>query len=84
LDDWIERKVTVDHVDMDSEFTTPPQVSAVDVSVLQIIFECTSNAFLWKGLMVELARELDMVDGIERVGFWDLVAGAAHPASVRD
>ena len=79
---WAESKKSRDGLDLAAELEFPPRVELVDPQTIQIVFECRSSAFLWKGLMVELAGELRTVDGIERLGFWDLVTGIAHPASL--
>ena len=79
---WVERKETVDHLDVAAEFIRPPYVDVLDSSVMQVVFDCVPPSALWKGLMVELASELNTVNGIKRLGFWDLVAGVVHPASV--
>jgi hypothetical protein len=82
LQDWIEKKEQVDHLDMAEEFTRPPFADVAEPSSIQIVFEGKPSSTLWKGLMIELARELGSVGGIRRLGFWDLVTGVSHPASV--
>ena len=79
---WIEMKRNRDHLEMATEFTHPPRVDSIDSRTMQIVLDCRPGSVLWKGLMIELARMLDGVEGIERSGFWDLVTGLAHPASI--
>jgi hypothetical protein len=81
---WIQRKEEADHVDVGGEFVLPPRVEVVDRSCVQVVFDCPRNAVLWKGLMVELVRELDGIGRVRRTGFWDLVTGLPHPASIVD
>ena len=82
LDRWLRSKVDEHGLNISSEMSGTPQLSMVDADAVQVVFECVADAVLWKGLLVELTTELDQVPGTTRTGFWDLVAGQAHPASL--
>jgi hypothetical protein len=78
---WMQRKI-LDGLDVTTEFSQPPRVDRIDPQTMQIVLNCPQSSVLWKGLMVELAQDLSTIDGIRRLGFWDLVTGLAHPASL--
>ena len=82
INGWIERKNERDNLDVTTELAHPPSVDVIDAQTMQVVFDGRSTSTLWKGLIVELARELGTINGIERLGFWDLVTGFAHPASI--
>jgi hypothetical protein len=82
INGWIERKNERDDLDVTTELVCPPRLDVIDSQTMHVVFEGRSSSILWKGLMVELARELSTINGIERLGFWDLVTGQAHPASI--
>lgn len=79
---WVRMKEGIDLPALREEFTQVPHVELLDGSTLDVVFECSSSATLWKGLMIELAGELRTINGIRRSGFWDLVTGRPHPASL--
>ncbi|MEY9933965.1 hypothetical protein ABH926_008628 [Catenulispora sp. GP43] len=80
---WLRKKLDVHHVDMDAEFADLPHTEVEESGDVLVVFDGLPNSFLWKGLMVEVAREMEPIDGATYAGFWDLVAGRPHPASVR-
>jgi hypothetical protein len=82
INGWMERKSERDNLDVTTELARPPVVDVIDAQTMQVVFDCRSTSTLWKGLMVELSRELSTINGMERLGFWDLVTGFAHPASI--
>lgn len=84
LDAWLTKKVDVHRVDMEKEFASLPHVDIEDSGDVLIVFDGLRTSVLWKGLMVEVAREMEPIEGAEFAGFWDLVTGRPHPGSVRD
>jgi hypothetical protein len=79
---WIERKSERDDLDIATELAQPPSVEVIDAQTIQVVFDGRPTSILWKGLMIEVAQELSTIDGLERLGFWDLVTGLPHPASI--
>jgi len=82
ISSWIGRKKSGNNLDIATELASPPKTDLIDSQTMQVVFDCRSSSALWKGLMVELAQELSTIGGIERLGFWDLVTGLPHPASI--
>ena len=80
---WLAKKVDVHHVDLEKEFAVPPHVDVKESGDVLVVFDGLRTSFLWKGLMVEVAREMEPIEGAVFVGFWDLVTGRPHPGSVR-
>lgn len=79
---WVAGRVEREQVDVLADLSSLPRVEEVDSSTADVVFEGRPGSRLWKGFMVELTQELS--DGQAAfVGFWDLVAGKPHPASVR-
>ena len=87
LDHWLRKKTDVDRVDLRSEFATLPHVETVDspdTGDIIVVFDGLATSVLWKGLMVEMVREAEAIEGLAFAGFWDLVNGRPHPASIPD
>ena len=79
---WLAEKTDVHHVDLKTEFAVVPHVDVEESGDVLVVFDGLPTSFLWKGLMVEASRELELIDGADFAGFWDLVTGRPHPASV--
>ena len=80
--DWIQSKLDLNHYDVVGDLGQAPTVNVVDPETIQVVLDCQSSSTLWKGFMIELTIELDKIPGTRRLGFWDLVAGQPHPASI--
>jgi hypothetical protein len=65
------------------DFFSPPEIHQAGPDTLDVVFEGRPGSRMWKGWMVDLTRELRSVEGTAFAGFWDLVTGRSHPASVR-
>jgi hypothetical protein len=48
-----------------------------------VVFDGRPGSQLWKGLLVDLTRDLTSEGSVALTGFWDLVAGHPHPASLK-
>lgn len=82
ISEWINDKRHRDQLDVVAELGSSPTVVLIDSRTMQIVLNCQPASTLWKGLLVELTRRMDGVQDIKRIGFWDLVTGLAHPASI--
>jgi hypothetical protein len=79
---WLDRKTGNEHVNFGEEFRRPIRVEPVGKHGFDIVFDCHPHSVMWKGWMVELTQRVRWIPGITFQGFWDLVSGAPHPASV--
>ena len=50
---------------------------------LDIVFDGRPGSRVWKDYLLLLVKDVPRVSGIAFEGFWDLVAGTVHPASIR-
>ena len=50
---------------------------------LDIVLDVRPGSRMWKNYMALLVRDVPHLPGITYEGFWDLVTGKVHPASVR-
>jgi hypothetical protein len=82
IDEWVQVKRHQDGIDVSTELAGAPSVELVDSQTVQIVLHCRSSSKLWKGLLVEIVKQVRTFDGVAFIGFWDVVTGRAHPASV--
>lgn len=80
--EWITRQADSEHVDLLTELSSLPRIEQIDPTTVDVIFEGRPGFPLWKGLLVDLTRELTSEGSATLIGFWDLVAGHPHPASI--
>lgn len=78
---WLSRKEEYG-VDLVLDLTENPWLEDREDGAIQVVFEIQPESVLWKAWLVELTAELSTAAGIKFVGFWDLIAGVPHPASI--
>jgi hypothetical protein len=73
------------HADDDllRDLSSPPRIEQIDPTTVDVIIEGRPGSRLWKGLLIDLTRDLTSQGSAALTGFWDLVAGQPHPASLR-
>jgi hypothetical protein len=82
LGEWITQQNSTEHVDLLADLSSLPRIELVDPTTVDLIFEGRPGSQLWKGLLVDLTKQLTSRAPATLIGFWDLVAGRPHPASV--
>jgi hypothetical protein len=80
--EWITRQTDSEHVDLLTELSSLPRIEQIDPTTVDVIFDGRPGSPLWKGLLIDLTRELTSQGSATLIGFWDLVAGHPHPASI--
>ena len=82
LTQWIIRHNDDGH-DLLLDLSSLPRIEPIDPPTVDVVFEGRPGSQLWKGLLVDLTRTLTSEGSVDLTGFWDLVAGHPHPASLQ-
>jgi len=82
LTQWITRHSDDSH-DLLLELSSLPRIEPIDPTTVDVVFDGRPGSQLWKGLLVDLTRDLTSEGSVALTGFWDLVAGHPHPASLK-
>lgn len=82
LGEWITRHDSTEHVDLLADLSSLPRIELIDPTTVDVIFEGRPGSQLWKGLLVDLTKQLTSKAPATLISFWDLVAGHPHPASL--
>jgi|SRR5579859_2817245 len=64
------------------DLSSPPRIEQIDPTTVDVIVEEQPGSRLWKGLLVDLTRDPTSQESAALTGFWDLVTGQPHPASL--
>jgi hypothetical protein len=79
---WLyDREQDGDNVSED--LRSPPTVALVRSDCFDVVFDGEPGAIRWKDWLVDLSQRLSGVPGVTFDCFFDHVAGAPHPGSVR-
>lgn len=84
LAQWLQKETDVYHIDMRTEFSDDPYVKVDESGDVAIVLNGLRTSYIWRGLMVEVVREMESIEGAKFAGFWDRVTGRPHAASVRN
>ena len=81
---WVYRKVQEDHIDLREDLVVLPWTEIPEEGFIDIIFDGRPGSRRWKDWMVYLTIDLKSSGiGVIFQCFYDRVAHAAHPASLR-
>ena len=85
VEGWTRGIMATRLVDLLEDLSAPPRVVARKDGYIDIVFDGKPASRRWKDWMVYLSRDLgaSSIPGVNFEGFYDLVADAPHPASVR-
>ncbi len=81
---WVRKRVSEEDVVIGNDLLSEPRVVGIDAQRLDVVFEGGPQSRRWKDWMVAVVQELtSSIQGVSFEGFYDLVANAPHPASLR-
>jgi hypothetical protein len=80
---WIHGIAATNHVNLLEDLAVAPYVVAGEGGIVDVIFDGRPESRRWKDWMVYLTRDLESTTLATFVCFYDRVADAPHPASVR-
>ena len=81
---WMRGIMATGHVDLAEDLVEAPRVVARGPASVDVVFDGKPGSQRWKDWLVYLTRDLaSSMPGITLECFYDVVADAPHPASVK-
>jgi hypothetical protein len=83
LKSWLKRMASGLGIDLMLTLSRQPYLADRGNGLVDVVFEGRPDSKLWRDWMVSFARYIEeTVPGMQRQGFWDLVANKPNPASL--